>query len=230
MIAKNKPRTDLKIVDNRNLNCYDDSMKKITLPITVLLLVAAILLMIWLNRTEIDVSTPVIVLTPEDTAVRHVREMETANFTLFSNSVEAVHSVALKDQVLVLVQYSGTRLEGGVDICETVLETRNTQMNGWKVINGAGLCHEVSPANSIPVTSGSSQGDATPQDQGYTTAYGQVLDPQITRVVVTWDDGHIQSVEVQEYTYFAVREGEFSIKKIEAYNDQHEIVYTTGRK
>ncbi len=203
-------------------------MKKIIFPITALFLLAAILLMIWLNRTEIDV--PSIVLTPEEAAVRHVREMETAYFTLASNSVEAVQTVALNDLVLVLVQYSGTRPGGGVDLCETVLETRKTQLNSWKAINGAGLCHEVSPGNSIPVTSGSSQGDATSQDPGYTTVYGQVRDPQITRVVVTWDDGHSQSVEVQESTYFAVREGRFSIKQIEADNDQLEIVYTTGRK
>lgn len=169
-----------------------------------------------------------IVLTPEYAAVRHIREMKTANFTIVSNSVEAIQAVELKNQVLVLVQYSGTRLGGGVDICETVLETQKTQLNGWKVNSGAGLCHEVYPTNSIPVTTGSSRVQATLQSPGYSTAYGLVRDPQITQVLVTWDDGHTQPVEVQESTYFAVREGGFTIKKIEAYNERHEIVYTTG--
>ena len=178
MIAKNKPQTDLKIVDNQHLSCYDDAMKKVILPIAALLLLATILLMIWWNRTEIGALAPRIVLTPEDAAVRHVRGTETVNFTVASNSMEAVQSVALQDQVLVLVQYSGTRPEGGVDICETVLETKKTRLNGWKVTNGAGLCHEVNPARSIPVTSGSSRGHPTPQDPGYSTSYGQVCDPQ----------------------------------------------------
>ncbi len=203
-------------------------MKKIILPITTFFFLAAFLLVIWLNRSEIDVPTPKIVFTPEGAAVHHVLEMDTANFTIVKNSVEAIQAVALKDQVLVLVQYSGTRLGGGMDICETVLETEKTQLNGWKTNSGAGLCFEVYPVNSIPVTTGSSQGHAKLQNPGYSTAYGLVRDPQITQVLVTWEDGHIQQVEVQESTYFAVREGEFSIKKIEAYNDRHEIVYTTG--
>jgi hypothetical protein len=204
-------------------------MKKIILPITALFLLAAILLIVWWARTEIEVPTPMIVLTPEYAAVRHVREMKTANFTIVSNSVEAIQAVELKDQVLVLVQYSGTRLGGGVDICETVLETQKTPLNGWKVINGAGLCHEVQPTNSIPVATGSSRGHSTLQNPGYSTAYGLVRDPQITQVLVTWEDGHIQPSEVQESTYFAVREGGFTIKKIDAYNDKHEIVYSTGQ-
>ncbi len=174
--------------------------------------------------------TPVMVLTPAEAAIHHVREMKTSNFAIVSNSVEAIQAIELKDLVLVLVQYSGTHPGGGVDICETVLETKKTQLNAWKLVNGAGLCHEGSPSNSIPVTSGSSHGDATTQDPGYSTAYGQVRDTQITKVVVTWEDGHIQPAEVQENTYFAVREGGFSIKKIEAYNDQHEIVYTASKK
>ncbi len=204
-------------------------MKKSLLSFTALLLLAAILLIIWLNRTEIGALTTRIVITPEEAAVRHVREMETANFTIISNSVEAIQAIALQNQVLVLVQYSGTRPGSGVDICETVLETRKTRLNGWKVINGAGICYEVNPENSSPVTSGSSRGHSTPQDPGYSTAYGQVRDPQIIKVVITWEDGHLQSAEVQESTYLAVREGGFSIKTIEAYNDQQVIVYTSGK-
>lgn len=205
-------------------------MKKSILPITAILLLAAILLMIWLNWTEIGTLAPWIVITPEEAAVRHVRRMETANFTIASNSVEAIQAIALQNQVLVLVQYSGTRPGSVVDICETVLETRRTRLNGWKVIHGAGLCHEGNPVNSSRVTSGGSRGQHTPQDPGYSTAYGQVRDPQIIKVEVTWEDGHLQPVDVQESTYFAVREGGFSIKKIDAYNDQLEIVYTTGKK
>ena len=173
---------------------------------------------------------PFIVLTPEEAAIRYAREMETANFTIFSNFVEAMQAVALKDQVLVLLKYSGTRFGGDVEICETVLETKKTQIDGWKVNNGAGICHEVYPVNSIPVTTGSSRGQATLQSPDYSTTYGLVRDPQITKVVVTWEDGHIQPVEVRESTFFAVREGGFAWNKVEAFNNQNEIVYTTDQK
>ncbi len=56
-----------------------------------------------------------------------------------------------------LVQYSGASPGGGVGLCETVLETRKTQLNGWKVKSRAGVCQEVSPANTIPVIRGSSR-------------------------------------------------------------------------
>jgi hypothetical protein len=48
-------------------------------------------------------------------------------------------------KIIVLVQYSGTRFGGDVDICEMVLETKKTQLNSWKVNSGAGICYEVSP-------------------------------------------------------------------------------------
>lgn len=201
-------------------------MKKIILLITTLFLLAAVFLIQWWKKTEIEVLPPVIILTPEEAAIRHVREMETANFTIFSNSVEAIQAVALKDQVLVLVQYSGTRFGGDADFCETVLETKKTQLDGWKVNSGAGICHEEYPANPLPVTTGSSRGQATLQSPGYSTTYGLVRDPQIIKVVVTWEDGHIQPVEVRESTFFAVREGGFDWKKVEAFNNQNEIVYT----
>ncbi|HSI67680.1 MAG TPA: hypothetical protein VK947_09710 [Planococcus sp. (in: firmicutes)] len=115
-----------------------------------------------------------------------------------------------------------------MEICEMVLETEKDQLNGWEPKSGASLCHGVNdPTNSIPVTTGSSHGNSTLQNPGYSTVYGFVRDPQISKVVVTWEDGQIQPVEVQGSTYLAAREGGFNMKKIEAYNDQNEIVYKT---
>jgi hypothetical protein len=173
---------------------------------------------------------PVIILTPEEAAIRHVREMETANFTIVNNSVEAIQAVALKDQVLVLVQYSGERLGGEVDICETVLETKKTQLNSWQVNSGVGICQEAYPDNAIPLTAGSSRRQASLQNPGYSTSYGLIRDPQITKVVVTWEDGHLLKVEVRKNTFFAVREGGFDCKKVVAFNNKNEIVYTTDQK
>lgn len=57
-----------------------------------------------------------------------------------------------------------------------------------------------------------------------------IRDPQITKIVVTWEDGQAQSLEVQESAYMAAREGGFDMKKVEAFNSQNELVYTTEYK
>jgi hypothetical protein len=174
--------------------------------------------------------TPTEGATPEDTAVSYVRKMTMDYFAINDNSVEAIQTVELKDLVLVLVQYSGTRRGGRVEICEMVLETEKTQLNSWETKSSAGLCHEINdPIPSIPITTGGSRGNSTPQNPGFSTVYGLVRDPQITKVVVTWADEHVQSVDVQESTYMAAREGGFDMKKVEAFDDQNEIVYTTNQ-
>lgn len=203
-------------------------MKKIILPGIILILLAAILLIVWRDKTEIEILPPMDVLTPEDSAIRYVREMKLGNFTINSNSVEAIQTAELKDLVLVLVQYSGTRHEGGVELCEMVLETEKALISGWETKGGSGLCHEVDdPTNSVPITIGSSMVNSTLLTPGYSTVYGFVRDPQITKVVVTWDDGQIQPLEVQVSAYLAAREGASHVIKIEAHNDQNKIVFQT---
>jgi len=203
-------------------------MKKIILPGIILLLLAAILLIGWMDKAEMEVLTPMDARTPEDAAIRYIRKMDTGYFTINSNTVKATQTVALTDLVLVLVQYSGTRRGGGVETCEMVLETEKALLNGWETKTGAGLCHETNdPTNSIPVTIGSSQGNSTLQNPGYSAVYGFVRDPQISKVVVTWEDRQVQPVEVQESTYLTAREGKWSVKRVEAINDQNETVYTT---
>ncbi|RPI82489.1 MAG: hypothetical protein EHM41_18240 [Chloroflexi bacterium] len=203
-------------------------MKKIILPSIILILLAAFLLIVWLDKAEVEALPPMDVHAPEDSAIRYVREMESGNFTISSNSVEAIQTVELKDLVLVLVQYSGTRRGGGVETCEMVLETEKVLIRGWETKSGSSLCHEVDdPTNSVPITIGSSMGNSTLLNPGYSTIYGFVRDPQITKVVVTWDDGQIQPLEVQVSTYLAAREGASHMIKIEAHNDQNEIVFQT---
>jgi hypothetical protein len=45
--------------------------------------------------------------------------------------------------------------------------------------------------------------------------------------VVTWEDELAQPVEVRVNAYITAREGEYDLKKVEAFNDQNEVVYTT---
>jgi len=165
---------------------------------------------------------------PEDTAVSYVRELKLGNFVIDFNSVKAIQQVDVGNRVLVLVQYSGTRLRGGAESCEFVIETEKAQFFRWETRSGGGSCHEINdPVDTLPITVASSRSNATLQDPGYSTAYGVVRDPQTSKVVVTWEDELVQTVEVQENTYLAAREGGFSLKKIEAFNAQNATLYTT---
>jgi flagellar hook protein FlgE len=62
------------------------------------------------------------------------------------------------------------------------------------------------------------------------TVYGMVRDSQVTDIVITWDDGYVEIVEVQKSAYFTAREGNFNLTKVKAFNDQNGLVYTTERQ
>jgi hypothetical protein len=171
----------------------------------------------------------VLPITPERSAVLHVKKLNIGNFTINKNSVEAIQKIEFNNRVLVLVQYIATRHGNGVENCEVVLETEKDQAIRWNT--GSGMCHKINdPNETTPITVGSTRGGSTPQDPGYTTVYGMIRDPQITQIVVTWEDGNVQPVEVQESAYMAAREGELDMKKVEAFNGQNELVYTTERQ
>lgn len=166
--------------------------------------------------------------TPEETAVQFVKELATGGFSIDDNSVEAIQTTTVNDMVLVLVQYSGKNIEGGMETCEVALEIEKSRINGWKAKNSAGLCHKVNdPANSVPITVVGSWGNTILPKQDYSTTFGFIRDSQITRIVITWEDNKIQQAEIHENTYLAAREGRFSTEKIEAFNDQNEIIFTT---
>ncbi len=140
-----------------------------------------------------------------------------SNFITNLDSVAAIQKVELNHRVLVLVQLSGIRLIGGAEVCEFVMETDKINFFGWESHGGSGSCHKINdPADTQSITTGISRSGSSPQDPGYSAVYGNVRDPQITHVLVTWEDGRVQSVAVLKSTYIAVREGGFDIKKVEA--------------
>ena len=166
---------------------------------------------------------------PEDTAVGYVREMNMGYFDINDDSVEAIQKIELNNYILVLVQYLGTRHGNGVETCQLVLETGKDKNIHWNT--GSGMCHKINdPTETQPITEGSTRGGSSLQNPGYSTVYGMIRDSQITKIVITWEDGQIQPVEVQKTAYMAAREGGMDIKKAEAFNDQNELVYTTDHR
>ncbi len=154
--------------------------------------------------------------------------MTEAGFHIDPNTVEAIQQVEINDMVVVLVQYSGHRIEGDAELCEIVLKIEKKLLNQWGAKSGAGLCHKINdPLSSVPLSVVSSHDTSTLLERGYSTAFGYLRNEQITKVVVTWEDGQKQQAGVQGSTYLAVREGGLTIEKIETFNSLNEIIYTS---
>lgn len=204
-------------------------MKKVLIVLSLFFVVAIILLTILFTQNKNDLQNPLSVLTPEETAVRHAKGMTVAGYHIDPNTVKAIQQVEINDMVLVLVQYSGHRIEGDAELCEMVLEIEKKLLNRWEAKGGSGLCHEINdPDNTVPISIVSSYGITTLLERGYSTAFGYLRNEQITKVVVTWEDGLVEPANVSERTYLTAREGGFHIEKIETYNDLGEIIFETN--
>ncbi|MHB8134970.1 MAG: hypothetical protein ACYDH1_12200 [Anaerolineaceae bacterium] len=203
-------------------------MKKITIALSLFVVIAIILLTILFSQNKNDLQYPLSFLTPKETAVRHAKGMTVAGYHIEPNTVEAIQQVEINDMVLVLVQYSGHRIEGDVELCEMILEIEKKLLNQWEAKGGSGLCHEINdPDNTVPISIVSSYGATTFLERGYSTAFGYLRNEQITKVMVTWEDGLVESANVSERTYLTAREGGFHVEKIETYNDLGEIIFET---
>jgi len=201
-------------------------MKRILIAFGLVIGIAVILLTFLLVQNSSGSKNPIWVLTPEETAVRHAREMTVAGFHIDPNTVEAIQQVDINDLVLVLVQYSGHQIEGDAELCEMVLEVEKKLLNQWEAKGGAGLCHKINdPLNNVPISIVSSYGTTTLLDRGYSTAFGYLRNGEIAKVVVTWEDGLVQPASVSARTYLAAREGGFHVDKIETYNNFGEVIF-----
>ena len=201
-------------------------MKKISIVLSLIFVVAIILLAILFTQNLNDPKNTLSVLSPEETAVRHAREMTVAGYHIDPNTVEAIQKVEINDMVLVLVQYNAYQIDGETELCEMLLEVEKKLLNQWEAKGGSGLCHKISdPDNTVPISIVSSYGVTSFLESGYSTAFGYLRNEQITEVVVTWDDGLIQHASISERTYLTARKGGSYVDKIETYNDLGEIIF-----
>ncbi|QRN84230.1 hypothetical protein JR338_05680 [Chloroflexota bacterium] len=186
-------------------------------------------LLIFLPMLSIGCSKQlqIFISSPEEIATRYIQENREDGFTVTIDSVKSIQTIEHNDAALILVQYDGERQGVGQEKCEVVLEVKHNSIAGWKINNGAGLCHEINNSeNPAPITVVSSWGYSSLFGDRYSTVFGYVCDPQIVKVAVMWDDGQEQAVEVYMSTYFIVRNGESHMTTITAYDAQGEIVFT----
>lgn len=206
-----------------------NTMKRILIACGLVFGIAAFLLAFLLVQNSIEAKNPLWVLTPEEIAVRHAKEMTVAGFHIDPNTVEAIQQIDINDLVLVLVQYSGYQIDGDAELCEMVLEVKYQLLNQWEANGGAGLCHKINdPLTNVPISIVSSYGTTTLLDRGYSTAFGYLRNEEINKVVVTWEDGLKQTASIVERTYLAAREGGFHVDMIETYNYFGEIIFESN--
>ncbi len=53
-----------------------------------------------------------------------------------------------------------------------------------------------------------------------------VYKPEIVKIVVTWDDGQINEVDVVNQSYMAYRLGLFQMKRVDGLDQSGQVVYT----
>lgn len=203
-------------------------MKKSVLVLVLLIGIAALIfafLAVWPYFTQSNIISG---LSPEDTAVRYVKEISEASFQIDPDTVEAIQNAEVNGAFLVLVQYSGSSIEDGAKLCEMVVEVRKVRKSHWMVKSGAGLCHEVQDSSQkIPITVVSNYGVSGPLLSSYSTVFGYIRNDEIEKILITWEDGLVQSANLAGRTYLATREGDFYIAKIDAFNKFGEIIYTS---
>lgn len=164
---------------------------------------------------------------PEEIAIHFVQENNEDGFSIEDNSVTIIQTIEGDGGAFILVQYDGERESVGPEKCQVVLEARHNPIAGWRIKNGSGLCHEFDDStDTVPITIASSQGSLSIFQGRYSSVFGYVRDSQIVRVVVTWNDGQEQAVEVYLETYFLVRNDESHMARIAAYNAKNEIVFS----
>lgn len=228
-MLENKPKPYLKIDDKLKNFLYDWCMKKILIVLVLVFGFALIFLVAGLAIKSKDQQNPLSVLTAEEVAVGYVQGMTEAGFRLDPNTIEPIQKVEVNGISLVLVQYSGNRIEGTAELCEMAIETDRKFPNQWKARGGAGLCHKINdPENTVPITVVSSYGTSTLLERGYSTAFGYLRDAEITKVVITWDDGLVEPASVQSQTYLTARAGGFHVDLVETYNESGEMIFTSN--
>jgi hypothetical protein len=163
---------------------------------------------------------------PEEAATRSIFEQMGSRFTIDPQTVRVAqtHSVD-RSQVLVLVAFSGLRGAQPED-CLFLQDTNRSGLFGWQSRGGTGSCIN-EPGEGGPVSSsGGRTAGRGPNDPGHSAVYGFVFDESIEKILITWNDGRIEELGVEQGTYLAARAGQFQMTKLQAFNADEIIVHT----
>lgn len=167
-------------------------------------------------------------VSPEDAAIKMLLEETTEGMLVDRDTLEVRQTIDVDDsQAIVMLSFQGTRPELGPVTCLYSYQTLQ-RMVGWMAANGGGGCRQNQSdqqPQELEVMGGHYSGQR-PQDPGYTQLYGYVHNPDIVKVLVTWDDNQMTEVDVVNATIITVRTGGFMMKEVEGLNAYGQIIYT----
>lgn len=166
---------------------------------------------------------------PEAGAAQAVADSKMDNFQVDPQTIQVAQSLPIDDEYVVLVRFQGNRAGSGREECLGVYRMSKGFMGNWNNFSsGSGCSNSRPPVEEMPFSSGLnwfSTGDQ-PNNQGYAVANGEVFDDSIVKILLTWNDGNTQSVDVVEQTYMAVRTGKFNLVKFEGLDDTGNVVFS----
>ena len=167
--------------------------------------------------------------TPEEIAINLAKETDWENFIVSEDSMEAIQTISVHRQDLVLVRFRVEYPEGGVEVCEMLYAIQKFPIYKTKSNTSSGLCHETDDySNPVPIMVVSSWERTSFFQPAYSTIYGYVRNPDVSKIKITWEDGDSQIIEVKESSYMAVRDGQVAPSKIEVFNRANEIIFTNN--
>lgn len=172
---------------------------------------------------------------PEEAAMRSLTDRHSSRMTVDPASIQVLQKVQLDDDtVLVMAIFQEMNSSLGLMFCESVSEMRKTRLQMWVSGSGGSVCSTQAPdVREQPVTingNNSGGGFSQPDDPGYSSVYGLVLQDEIKTILVHWNDEVTTEAEVINDSYLAVRSGGgFQEKLVEGLNADGEVVYTQPR-
>ena len=140
---------------------------------------------------------------PEDAALDALRK-RVENIRLDLDSVEVHQTKNMGDYVFVQITYQGLDVLGQMQVCETV-EAVQPVSGGWSSTGGGSSCY-TGPVPDEPASV--SAGSFGSGNSGLSYVSGIVNDPEVASIEIVWGDGVVETVEIENESFLAVRQGQ----------------------
>src|SRR5512133_627026 len=199
------------------------SLKQSILPGLLLTLAAVLLLSGCGVNLQLSFS-------PDAAITQEVLRSPMPNMQVKADSIRILQKQPVGNATLVLVSFQGFQPDSGESKCLFTYEVFRQGIGTWTMSDGGGSCDgaQQNPLDDSPISvGGSSGGSSRPGDPGYSSVSGEVRQADIRSISVTWQDDTTQTAEVINNSFLIGRTGQMGYKKIEAFNEKKESVFTS---
>jgi hypothetical protein len=143
------------------------------------------------------------------------------------SSILFLREQSLLEHTFVLVQYHVEKSNGEILDCHALFDTFLDDQNRWTTSGGDPSCSPQGRTELQPSWGAYGMGSlAKPAGMIYSYIYGHVWNNDIASMVITWEDGTQQVVDLNQNTYLALREGRSSRIEVAGKDKSGKIIYT----